>query len=447
MKLKMRGDGKKGIFPYALGAASSGISYVIIGMLTYCLTTSYAMAGTTVGLIMLFSRIFDGITDVIAGFIIDRCHFKIGKARPFDLFNIPMWIILMLCFEVPEFNTAGKVIYVFLMYNLCQSVCYTFVSVSGTVRVKRSFSEDVRAKALAIGAILTAVLSTILGILTPILITIFEKQPHGWLIIASFFAVPGIIMTLCMFLMLPEIDVAENTTESKEEKIGFGESVRLLLQNPYLILIIIVVMANTLSNGIGSAASTYYFRYNLGDLTLSSIVGLLSLGGYVLLLIMPAMTKKLGNRKSILIAYVMVILGNLAKLLMPTNTLWLAACTALSTIGITFAMSMRDMVLIDCMHYGKLKTGKDGEGIYSSIRGLSDKLATGLVSLLIGVILDMGHFDGTVEVQSASATTAITALYAIVPAVIAIIAFIAMYFNRMEDRITEMEQGKLGQND
>lgn len=448
MKLKMHSDGKKGILPYALGTASGGISYVIIGMLTYCLTTSYAMAGTTVGLIMLCSRVFDGITDVVAGFIIDRCHFKIGKARPFDLFNIPMWIFMMLCFEVPAFNTVGKVVYVFFMYNLCQSVCYTFVSVSSTVRVKRSFAEDVRAKALAVGAIVTALLSTILGILNPILISMFENQPHGWLIITGCYAVPGILMTLFMFFMLPEMDAAEETEqreEKKEEKITLKSSVKMLIQNPYLILVVIVVMANTLSNGIASTAGTYYFRYNLGNLTLASTVGLLSLVGYVFLLIMPMLTKKFGNRKSILISYVMVIAGNLAKLIVGGSIAGLAVCTALSTIGITFAMSIRDMVLIDCMHYGQLKTGMDGEGIYASVRGFSDKIATGLVSLLVGVVLDMGHFDGTVEVQAASAGTAITALYAVIPAVIGGIAFIAMYFCKMEDRIKEMEQAKLEQ--
>lgn len=65
MKLKMHSDGKKGALFYGLGAASSGISYAIIGQLTYCLTTSYAMAGTVVGMIMLFSRVFDGITESV----------------------------------------------------------------------------------------------------------------------------------------------------------------------------------------------------------------------------------------------------------------------------------------------------------------------------------------------------------------------------------------------
>ena len=45
---------------------------------------------------------------------------------------IPLWFLLILCFSVPQFNMAGKVLWVFLTYNLCQSVCYTFVTVSSS---------------------------------------------------------------------------------------------------------------------------------------------------------------------------------------------------------------------------------------------------------------------------------------------------------------------------
>ena len=36
------------------------------------------MVGTVAGLIILFSRVFDGVTDIVAGILIDRYHFKEG---------------------------------------------------------------------------------------------------------------------------------------------------------------------------------------------------------------------------------------------------------------------------------------------------------------------------------------------------------------------------------
>lgn len=447
MKLRMHGDGRKGIAINAMGVAGSALSTVMIGYLTYCLTTSYAMAGTVVGLITLCSRVFDGITDIIAGFIIDRCHLKIGRARPFDLFNVPMWIFLALCFELPPLNMVGKIVFIFVMYNLSQSICYTFVTVSGTVRLKRTFVEDVRAKVLAICSAVTAIISTVAGILMPILINIFENRPHGWLIIISFFAIPGMLTSLFQFLMLPEMDDEENLSEEKKvETVSLKESVRALFQNPYLFTIVLVIMANILTMGITGTVSTYYFKYNMGNLTLASVVGMFSLIGYVFIFLMPMMTKRLGNRKAVMVAYVMVFAGNIAKLLNLKSIVWLMICCAVSTVGVTLAVSIRDMILIDSMHYGELKTGVQGEGIYASVRGFSEKIANGLAPFLVGVLLDIGHFDGSADVQPDSAMSIITILFAVVPAVIALVAFIAMYFCRMEDRIKEMEQAKLKLN-
>lgn len=126
------------IVPFSLGVASLSMSYVVLSQLAFCLTDSYGMSAILVGTIFLASRFFDGFTDIIAGFIIDKTHTKWGKARPFDLFAIPLWICLLLCFNIPHFRLVGKVIWVFLAYNMCQSVCYTFTTVAQTVRIKRS---------------------------------------------------------------------------------------------------------------------------------------------------------------------------------------------------------------------------------------------------------------------------------------------------------------------
>lgn len=441
MKLRMNGDGRKGVALCSLNAATVSLSGVLLGQITYAMTTSFAMAGTVVGMVLFASRVFDGITDILAGFIIDKCHFKLGKARPFDLFNIPMWLFLVLCFEIPALNTVGKVIYLFAVYNLCQSVCYTFVSVSSAVRLKRTFVEEVRAKVLAAASMMSALVATVAGILIPLLIDAFESRPHGWVIIMSFFAAPSIIMTLLNFLLLPEMEEpAEEETTGKAKTNSMKESVKALFQNPYLICIIIIGMANNLSLVMGGTASTYYFRYNMGQLTLASVISLFTVAGYVFLVAMPAMTKKIGNRKTAMVAYVMVFVGNLAKLIMPTNIVWLIICTIFAQVGITLAVSVRDMLLMDGMHYGKLKTGFDGDGIYSSAKGFSDKISNGIGPLLCGIILDFAHFDGTVEVQTVGAMNAILILYMVVPALLALIAFVAAYFCKLEDKIKEMEQ-------
>lgn len=438
--MKKYGDGKHGIFPTALGVGSLGLSTALLGMLTYYLTTQTGFSGTLVGSILLVSRLFDGVSDLLAGYIIDRCHFKLGKARPFDLATIPMWITLVLCFAVPEFSTVGKVIYIFLMYNLCQTVFYTLKSVCGTVRMKRTFVENKRATAVAVCGMASAIVATAASIVLPILIDNLENQPNGWLIIASCFAVPGILMSMSEFLFVPEMEVPEE--EAATKKVSFKEYAGELLQNKYLVMIILVVMAGTLINGIIGNISTFFFKYVYGDLTAASTLGLISLVSFVFMIFLPVMTRKFGNRKVMMISFAALFIGNIAKYVNPTSLGWLALCTILVMLGTTLSSSVSSLVLIDTMTYGKLKTGKDNDGIYSAIKGFADKVANGIAPFIVGRALDLGGFDSSLEAQTAQANSMIFAIYALIPAIAGAIAFVIMYFCKMEKEIKEMEAAR-----
>lgn len=438
--MKKYGDGKHGLFPTALGAGSLGMSMVVLGMMTYYLTTQTGLSGTVVGTILLCSRIFDGVSDLLAGFVIDRCHFKLGKVRPFDLAAIPMWICLVLCFAVPGFNTAGKIIYVFLMYNLCQTVFYTFKSVCGTIRLKRTFNESRRSSVIAASGIITAVVATAAGIILPILIDNLEYQPNGWIIITGIFAVPGILMSLSEFFLAPEMEPTEENSSS--EKISFRDFAGELLKNKYMLMIIIIAVAATMVNGVLGNVGTFFFKYVYGDLTASSLMGIVTLAAYIFMALIPVMTKKLGNRVVMMVFFAVVVVSNLAKYLNPTSFGWLALCTVFTMAGITICSSVSGLVLIDTMKYGKLTTGRENEGVYSAIKGFADKVANGIAPFIVGRALDLGGFDGSLEVQSAGANAMIFAVYALVPAVIGLIGFLTMFFCKMEKEIKELEAAK-----
>ena len=63
---------------WTLGSSSPAICYVLIAQLTYALTESYSMSAFSVGMIFLCSRVFDGITDFIAGAIVHILNLEKG---------------------------------------------------------------------------------------------------------------------------------------------------------------------------------------------------------------------------------------------------------------------------------------------------------------------------------------------------------------------------------
>lgn len=213
--MKKRGKWLNSIL-WTCGSISGGVVYLVTAQLSYALTESISMSAAYVGIIFMISRVFDGITDFIAGNIIDHTHTRLGKARIYELFMIVAWVFVLFCFRVPDsLSNIGKFVFVFIMYNMYTSVFATFAGCADTVRLKRSLDEEGRIHAVSVSGVVISIVSTVVSIAFPIMIAIYANQPGGWTKIILVFAVPCCILTLIRFLLLPEMEMEE---EQKEEE-------------------------------------------------------------------------------------------------------------------------------------------------------------------------------------------------------------------------------------
>ena len=78
---------------------SLALNVILIMQLTYYCTDMLGMGATLVGTLLLASKIFDGVTDLFVGFIIDATHTKWGKARPYEIFIVFVWGLTVLLFS------------------------------------------------------------------------------------------------------------------------------------------------------------------------------------------------------------------------------------------------------------------------------------------------------------------------------------------------------------
>ena len=425
--MKAAKEKTKGLVPYSLGFLSNSLSYVVISNLNYALTQSVGLTAITVGSIFLFSRIFDGVTDIIASFIVDHTHTKWGKARPYDLMLLPLWLLVIMCFSVPgNFSTFGKVLWVVLTYNMCQSVCYTFTQVAEATRLKRSFPESTRSKVVAASAAIGTLGGIVIGAMMPVLISIFENQPHGWTIISSIVSIPCMIAGLCRFLFLREMD--EDTPEERKQSVPFKTAVKVLFKNKYVFMLGAALLMLAMNNSVTSPATTYYFKFIYGDVAAAAIPSLIGSFSLILIVFMPKLMEKFGSRNIMVAAFAALVLGNVAKYLMPVNIIWLTVCSILASLGVLYMSSMKNIALIECMNYGKEQSGVEMEAVYSSVSGVADKLGLGIGSFLLGLILQLGGYDGNLLVQPQSALTSVQFCYAALPAILGVIGMIAIWF-------------------
>lgn len=99
---------------YGLGDVGCNlISVLATTYIAYFYTEAMGLNAAIIGTIVMVSKLLDGLSDIIVGFLVDRTKSKYGKARSWILRTaVPISVCLILCFTVPE--GAGMAAYVYV---------------------------------------------------------------------------------------------------------------------------------------------------------------------------------------------------------------------------------------------------------------------------------------------------------------------------------------------
>ena len=113
---------------YGAGDVAGNMVYALLSsfVLIY-LTDTVGLSSAIVGTLMALSKIFDGVTDVFFGNMIDRTRTKMGKARPWMLWPyIGNVICLIACFAIPaNWGEGAQYAFFFIAYTLLNGVFFT----------------------------------------------------------------------------------------------------------------------------------------------------------------------------------------------------------------------------------------------------------------------------------------------------------------------------------
>lgn len=420
---------------------SQAVDVVILMQLTYFCTNALGLSAAIVGTLMLACRLFDGVTDLVAGIIVDKTHTKWGKARPYELCIIGVWVTTVLLFSCPNFGTVGKTIFVFLAYTLNTSVFVTLESASEPVYLRRAFKTNQdQAKILSTSGILVMIFSTIAGIALPLLISMWGSQPGGWTKISLVFAIPFGIMGTFRFLFIKEMDDFTETTD-KEKKVTLKEALKILIENKYILIYSVTMLLQNLITNIASAVALYYAQYILGNLALNSVLSMIGLFVPFALIFLPKLMQKKGLMGIARICTLAAVVGYLAKIFGSISfPILVIASIVVALAGLPLNM-MGHIITIECIDYGEWKNNVSGvEGVYGSLSGFAIKVGTGLASAIVGIVMGMAGFDGTLEVQSAMANASIVALTVFIPAALSLIQYLVIRKYDLNDKIEQIRQ-------
>ncbi len=415
------------------------INVVLLMQITYYATDVVGLSASLIGTLLLASKLFDGVTDLMVGIIIDKTRTKIGKARPYELFLIPLWLITILLFSTPNFGIVGKSIHIFVLYTLIQSVCATFLNGSEAVYLARSVEGNLtRAKVLAVQGLVIMILAAAASIALPMLMASWGHQPGGWTKISLVYAVPLTIIGLSRFFFVKELNVEEKTVNAS--KISTKEAIFALFHNKYVFILAgAVLLANIITNMAG-VVGAYYFTYIVGDLSMLSMVGLVGLVAPVVLLLFPLAMKHIGAMNFVRIGLWIALGGNVLKYFAGANVGLVVLGQMLSGIGSSVITMMIGVFIIQCMDYGEWKLGKRVEGTLNSITGFSSKVGSGVASGGIGLFMAVSGYVGKAEVQIDSALSAIVWSYSLIPALLCLLIIIILHFYDLDKKMGQIQE-------
>lgn len=440
----MQKEKKQSKFGFSLAFSTRGIGMametVLLLQVTYYATEIVGINIGLLGVVFLALKLLDGVTDILMGFIIDKTHTKWGKARPYELFMIPLGILTVALFSVPNsIGMTGKLVYVAVLYALISTVCQTALNTSENVYLIRSTrDESYRASAQAIQGVLAMIIPGIVGVILPFLMNSWGKQPGGWTKIALVIAVPSTFLGILRLFLLKEMDDAEETTSTVQE-LTFGLAIKTLFGNKYCLLVALALCMTAIMNQLGSSIGSYYFTWVVGDLSKMGIVSLLSLIGPIFIIFFPMGMRKIGAANFIKLGLVIAMVGNILKIIAGANMPLLLVGNFLSNVGSGVIVMVSAIFVGQCIDYGEWINGTRVEGVLNCVVGFAKKIGQGVSSAMIGMLAWFGYVSGA-AVQTPMSIMAIRALYGAVPLVLCILTFLVMSKYDLEKQIPQIRK-------
>ena len=427
---------------YALSELASCPLYTIVfTFLTFFYTDVLGMNAGTVGIVILASKVFDGISDLWAGNLIDHTHTRNGSARPWILrAAIPLALSYVLLFTVPNIGNIGKILYIFVTYNFAMTVAFTINNCAiNALPVYMSNDTTSRSSAYAVRTIFAGVVQMAVSMVFLNLVDSFGGGQAGWIKVSGVLAAISLIFSLVVYFGTRERTV--KTEAETVENIPFKTAIGSVLKNKYWFMVLAMILIIALHQVATLTVGVYYAKYILLDEKMAgNLVLYHHLGGAVGMLAMPFILRTgISKRSAVFAAGLCMVVGSLISVFRGDGV-FLIASLALRGMGFGITNSLYYGMLADSVDYGEWKTGIRATAVTTSAASVGNKLGSGLGSALIGLALSAAGYDGLQAVQSASAISCIRIVFVVLPLVLYVLLLVLMYFYKLDAQLPQIRE-------
>lgn len=448
---------------YGVGNLGMNMINAVLGsFLTIYFTNVAVLDAGVIASIIAISKLFDGISDLIVGRMVDGTKSKHGKARVWLIrMCIPFAVTTLLLFWVPPmFPTMLKYVYVFLMYNIVNAVCYTamlvpyfsMISLISRNPYERGFLGNIQQIFSTLGnVIINSIFVVLLTKFTDDAKNIYTQRAFTltMLVICVVMVVLSMVCVLCTKERVGVVKTEEEKqaeAESKKNDATTLETVKALLTNKYWVMLTIAMFVVFFVIIMYAVGAVYYAQYIFDDMSQYSwMANSISIAQFATMFVTPVIMKKVGKRWIYTAGLGVLTVGFLGFGLLASSTPAMIFCNVLKGIGLGMSGGMALGMVADTITYGQLKSGINTVGMGNAGVSAAQKLGMGLGTAVLGWVLSAAGFNGALPAaeQPAAVGTAIQFLYTWLPLIMCLIVLVIMiFFYNIEKDLAKMNQKK-----
>lgn len=444
---------------YGAGDLASNCSYGLVS--SFILLYLSGVMGLNTGIIgtlMLISKALDGVSDVFFGNMIDKTNSKLGKARPWMLYaQIGVSLCLILLFSIPGgLSETAMYAYFFIFYTLLNAVFYTANGIAyAALSALITPNKNERVQLGSFRFMFAVVTNIVMGFAVTGAVEKFGGGAAGWRMVAIICAVIGLAVNTISCLCVHEVACVENDDkkENSDDKISLVESIKLLFQNKFYVIILILYVVNYFMSNLTTGSGIFFMTNVMGDGSLLGLFSIMKMFPVIIaLVITPVLVKKLGSMQKVNFwGYVISDLFGLLLIYAAMHKNLVLMLVAMFIKGV-FAGPLTgtlNALIAEISGYTYRTKGVHIDGMMFSCSSVGVKVGGGLGTAAVGWLLELGGYVGTAAVQSESAINMIFNLYITFPVILGIVITVLLGFLKVEkanQKLDEMKENKYEAN-
>lgn len=437
---------------YGSGDIAGNVVYALLSAFVMIfLTDTVGMNAGIVGTLIAISKLFDGISDIFFGSMIDKTHSKMGKARPwmfYGYFGCAICLVAIFCIPA-DMSSFAKYAWFFIAYTVLNAGFYTANNIAYsalTALITKNNHERVQMGSIrfmfAFGT------SMLIQTITVGCVAFFGGDARAWRIVAIIYAIVGVVSNTISVMSVKELseeelaEGANDKEEIQEEKYSLIEAFKLLAHNKYFLMIcgsylLMQIYSATLNMGI------YFMTYVLKNANLLGVFSwTINIPMILGLLFTPTLVAKFkGMYKLNVYGYTLGTLGRLGVIVAGYlgSVPLMLACTAIAALGMSPLQGDMNALIATTSEYTYLTTGKRVDGTMYSCTSFGTKVGGGLGTAIAGWLLAFSGYVGGAAEQTASCMNMLHIMYLWLPMIFNLLITLLLVKLNVEKSVADLK--------